>query len=103
MSSRIRYNKTNKEGVVVSNKVFKSSNGATYQVWIDENDVTYSIKNLTSRRLYKGGENINNLTHLKTAIKNHLGKLGVSFESEIRDNSNRVPGVNCALKRNKES
>ena len=98
-SSRIRYEKTDKDGILVSVANFHStSTDAMYIVSINTIECTYVIKNMISRRLYKGGENINNLAVLKRNVKDRLGKLGVKFESEIRDNTSRVAGVNCGYK-----
>lgn len=69
---------------------------AMYIVYLDTENIEYLIKNTNSRRLYKGGENINNLQVLKRAVKTHLEKLGVKFNKEVRDNTSRVKGKNCA-------
>ena len=90
--ARIRYKKTNKDGILKSVRDLKSdSTGATYQVKLDTNNCTYVIKNINSERTYSGGEGVNNLHVLKRHVKKRLEKLGVSFGKEIRDNSNRIP------------
>lgn len=97
MESRIRYKKTGKDGILKSVRDLRSSStNAVYRVTIDTNDFTYSIYNINSSRSYKGGEGISNLQVLKRSVKKRLEKLGVSFSKEIRDNSSRVPGINCA-------
>lgn len=96
MSSRIRYEKTEKDGILHSVRNFHSkTTDAMYYVILDTNSVTYKIKNMLSKRVYEGGEDVNNLHVLKRKVKERLEKLGVEFESEIRDNSSRVKGVNC--------
>lgn len=100
MESRIRYKKTNKDGILKSVRDLKSkTTGATYQVKLNTKNCTYSIININSERYYHGGEGINNLHVLKRHIKAHLEKFGVSFSREIRDNSGREVGVNCSYKR----
>lgn len=97
MEARIRYKQSKKEGILYSIRDFISrSTGAKYRVKIDLNNCTYLIYNLNSERSYHGGEGVNNTHVLKRHIKMHLGSLGVLFESEIRDNSNRVRGLNCS-------
>lgn len=88
-----------------SNKYTKSLEGDTdamYIVYLDTKYVTYTIRNMTSGREYKGGDEINNLHVLKRHVKERLGKLGVSFDEEIRDNTSRVKGVNCGYKGKKD-
>lgn len=109
MSIRIRYEKTEKEGILHSVRNFYSSrymkheNGETekeamYYVILDTNEMTYAIKNMTSGRKYKGGDGVNNLHVLKRNVKTRLESLGVKFKDEIRDNSSRIAGVNCNYK-----
>ena len=96
MSSRIRYDKTEKDGILKSKRDFVSdSRGSVYHVILDINKCEYTIKNKNTRRIYKGGETINNLHVLKRKVKERLEDLGVNFSKEIRDNSSRVKGVNC--------
>ena len=83
---RIRYKKTNKEDVVVSNRVLKStSTGAEYLIYLDLKEVTYKIKNINSENIHRGGENINNLNVLKRSVKTRLEGMGVKFQDEERD------------------
>lgn len=97
MESRIRYKKDKKEGILKSIRDLKSdTTGATYRVKLDTKECTYIIKNINSERVYRGGEGINNLHVLKRNVKKRLEKLGVTFSKEVRDNSGRVPGVNCS-------
>ena len=99
-TARIRYKKTNKDGILKSIKDLKSnSTGATYRIKLDVDDCTYIITNINSERTYKGGEGVNNLHVLKRNVKRRLEKLGVLFGKEIRDNSGRISGVNCNYKR----
>jgi hypothetical protein len=84
--TRIRYEKTGKEGILRSvRNIHASKTGAMYIVEINTNDCTYRIKNILSKRIYGGGENINNIAVLKRHIKSHLAELGVDFGLEIRD------------------
>ena len=99
MESRIRYKKTNKEGILKSIRDLTSSTtGAKYRVKLDTLNCNYVITNINSERTYKGGEGVNNLHVLKRHVKKRLEKLGVSFGKEIRDNASRIPGVNCSYK-----
>ena len=99
MANRIKYEKTAKEGILESYKNFHSeTTDAMYFVVLDTNKCEYTIRNMTSRRTYKGGENVNNLHVLKRNVKERLEKLGVKFDKEVRDNSNRVKGKNCSYK-----
>lgn len=109
MATRIRYEKTDKDGILhsvrnfFSSKYLKHDNGeeekeSMYYVILDTNQMTYAIKNMTSGRKYKGGDGINNLHVLKRNVKTRLEGLGVKFNDEIRDNASRVKGVNCGYK-----
>ena len=83
---RIRYKKTNKENIVVSNKILTSTRtGAEYLIYLDLENVSYKIKNINSENVHRGGENINNLNVLKRSVKSRLERMGVSFEDEERD------------------
>ena len=107
-NSRIRYedftdNKKRYDKVSVRN-FHSSSTDAMYIVYLNTETVTYTIKNMTSRREYKLADEkieINNLHVLKRHVKSRLSKLGVKFDSEIRDNSTREAGKNCAYKKDK--
>ena len=102
MESRIRYKKTNKKGILYSIKdLISKSTGAKYRVKLNLNDCTYLIYNLNSERSYYDGKKLTNTHVLKRHIKKHLEKLGVIFDIEIRDNSNRVRGKNCSYDRTK--
>ena len=102
MTVRIRYEAYDDSKEVydqVSVRNFHSkSTDAMYIVYLDTKNVTYRVKNMTSRRTYEGGEGVNNLHVLKRNVKERLAKLGVEFNSEIRDNSTRIPGKNCGYK-----
>ena len=103
MSVRIRYEKTEKEGILHSVRNYHSkTTDAMYIIYLDTINVTYTIKNMVSRRKYSGGEEVNNLHVLKRHVKERLEKLGVEFTTEIRDNSSRVKGVNCGYKNKAE-
>lgn len=82
---RIRYKDTKQKGIKESTRVFTSKRGVRYKVRLDLNNMTYAIKNLNSENLIKGGENINNLNHLKQEARNRLEGLGVELETESRD------------------
>ena len=71
-----------------------------YIIYLDTKYVTYTIRNMTSMAEFTGGEGVNNLHVLKRHVKERLEKLGVAFDSEIRDNTSRVKGVNCGYSRN---
>ena len=97
MKQRIKYMKTEKDGILKSHQFYKSeSTGATYVVELDTNEATYRITNVNNRRVYRGGDGIKNLHVLKRKAKKRLEELGVSFSSETRDNSSREVGKNCA-------
>lgn len=85
MITRIRYEKTNRPGILRSIKFVRAKCKAVYSIEINTNDCTYRIKNVNSKRIYSGGEKINNLTVLKRNIKSHLSDLGVDFGVEIRN------------------
>ena len=103
MASRIRYEKTTKEGIYESVRNFHSdSTDAMYFVILDINKCEYTIRNMTSKRSYNGGDDINNLHVLKRHIKERLEGLGVNFDKEVRDNSTRVKGVNCSYVKKEE-
>ena len=103
MATRIRYEKfEDPRGQFdqISVRNFHSSRtDAMYIVYLDTKQVTYVVKNMLSGRKYDGGQDINNLHVLKRHVKERLEKLGVEFDSEIRDNTSRVKGVNCGYKR----
>lgn len=83
---RIRYKKTEREGIVVSTKVLKSERtGAEYLVYLDLNESTYKIKNINSENVHRGGENITNLNVLKRTVKARLERMGVRFSEEERE------------------
>jgi len=88
MSKRIRYKEFNK-GEYRSIDIFKSKRtGAEYRVYLDLNTLTFKILNINKQLfINSGGENINNLNVLKRVAKQYLQKLGVEFESELRDRS----------------
>lgn len=97
---RIRYVKTKNDGILKSYKSMKAKNGATYSVFLNENEGIYKILNVKSRHyVAEGSSKSKNLHVLKRLAKEKLKELGVSFENmEIRDNSSRIPGENCAYK-----
>ena len=85
-SNRIRYEDTDKEGIVKSKRKFTSeSSGIVFQVFLNLNDYTYEIKSMGNDNYIKGGMKINNLNVLKRKVKEHLVKLGVVFDSESRN------------------
>ncbi len=96
--TRIRYVKTNKDGILKSfRNVYSEKYKAYYTIQLNTNNMTYEITNTNSRRKYSGGENINNLHVLKRKVKDNLSKLGVAFDKEVRDNSSRIKGENCGF------
>ena len=96
MTTRIRYEKTDKENILVSVRNFHSeTTDAMYIVYLNTEEVTYRVKNMLSKRTYDGGDGVNSVPVLKRNAKARLEKLGVNFGDEIRDNSSRVKGVNC--------
>jgi len=98
MKSRIRYRKTETDGVLRSVATLISNRNAKYSVILDTNNCTFSIVNLNTGKKYNGGDGVNNLHVLKRKVKSKLEYLGVSFGKEIRDNSSREAGVNCSYK-----
>jgi hypothetical protein len=107
VSSRIRYEKyddPNSKWDMVSCRNFNSSStDAMYIVYLNTETLQYTIKNMTTYREYglPEGKKLTNLQVLKRNVKSRLQKLGVSFDSEIRDNTSRVAGVNCSYKKEK--
>ena len=86
MIARIRYKKVDNTLESIRNIV--TPRGCVYHVVLDLDTMTFNIKNLVSKRVYSGGENINNLHVLKRSVKSRLKKLGVQFKSEIREVNN---------------
>lgn len=104
MEQRIRYKKTNQDGILKSVRdLVSDSTGAKYKVKLDTINCTYVITNINSERTYKGGEDVSNLHVLKRKVKKRLEELGVSFGKEIRDNSSRIKGVNCSYGAEKDA
>ena len=97
--TRIRYKKTKDDTLKSVRDLHSESTKAIYEVFIDTKTCDYIIKNINSGRKYTGGDTVSNLHVLKRNVKKRLEKLGVSFGSEIRDNSSRISGVNCSYKR----
>ena len=101
--TRIRYTKTKDEGILKSSKNMRSNTtGAQYSAILDANEGTYKILNVNSRHyVTNGASKSKNLNVIKRMVKEDLEKLGVSFERpEVRDNSSRVKGKNCAYSKN---
>lgn len=108
-NSRIRYEKfddpNGKYDKVSVRNYHSSTTDAMYIVYLDTNNMNYEIKNMTTYRKYTLDDEkveLNNLHVLKRHVKSRLQKLGVKFDSEIRDNSSRIPGENCSYKKNKD-
>ena len=116
MATRIRYEKfedpTGKYDLISVRNFHSPRSDAMYIVYIDTKTVTYIVKNMFSGRKYslenekrdpETGEfiklELSNVHVLKRHVKERLEKLGVEFDSEIRDNSTRVKGVNCGYAR----
>jgi len=96
MNNRIRYRKTNREGIIESIQIFSSSKASingkypSYRVKLDIINKTYRIINMRTQEVIKsGGDSINNLAVLKRVAKKALESLYVKFDSEIRDNECR--------------
>ena len=88
MSTRIRYKKTNDDGILKSVRDFTNRNGISYYVKLNTNDRTFEIRYKENQQLVKGGgKNINNLNVLKRTIKKELKGLGVEFGEDVRDRS----------------
>lgn len=103
MTVRIRYEKTDDEGILCSVRNFYSKRwDAMYIVYLNINEVTFYVKNMLSGRKYTGGDNTNNLHVLKRQVKKKLEGLGVEFGDEIRDNSSRKVGVNCGYRKKED-
>lgn len=103
MSTRIRYVSTNRDDVLRSfRNLYSPKYDSNYSIEIDTKELTFVIRNVNSGRTYTGGENINNLHVLKRKVKSRLSEMGVSFGTEVRDNSCRVVGKNCAFSKKVE-
>ena len=89
MLTRIRYKKVGEKTLKSVRTLQSSVTGAKYTVTLDLENFTYLIRNLLSYRKYEGGEKVNNLAVLKRNVKKRLKKLGVKFDHEIRDISER--------------
>jgi len=89
MLTRIRYKKVGEKTLKSVRTLRSSVTGATYTVTLDLENYTYLIRNLLSYRKYEGGEKVNNLAVLKRNVKKRLKRLGVKFDHEIRDISER--------------
>jgi hypothetical protein len=87
VAKRIRYKAHDKrENVMESVQTFISSTtGARYKVRLDLNEMIYEIKNLSSEKVYRGGEKVKNLNVLKRNAKKRLEGLGVDLGVERRD------------------
>lgn len=86
MTARIKYNKTNKDGILRSVKNFTSVKGFTYYVKLYTDEKRYEILNIDSHNIVKrGGSPPNNMNVIKRNIKRDLRRLGVEFEIEKRD------------------
>lgn len=80
--TRIRYNKTG--DTLTSKQQFQHpTNGARYQVVINESQKTYSVVDTMAEMLVVQGE-ATNLHLVKIAAKKALMELGISFEAEGR-------------------
>ena len=85
MNLRVRYG-TPKKNILRSKQNFKSSNGATYNIVLDLDAITYRIVNLNDNRTIKrGGDNITSIRVLKRTAKKALKSLGVEFDIELRN------------------
>ena len=85
-AARIRYQKTHETGILKSVKsVMSSSTDAKYNIFLNTNDCTYTIRNINSGRNYTGGEGVSNLHVLKRHVKTRLTKLGVAINKEIQE------------------
>lgn len=116
MAIRIRYeNYDDQKGVYdlvsvrnfYSNKHFdteeiKENKEAMYIVYLDTKNMNYRIKNIFRETSMFGGDGISNLHVLKRKVKERLESVGVSFDSEIRDNSSRIVGENCGYNKKEE-
>ncbi len=85
MRFRIKYKKTKRDGVLKSSIILTSqTTGAKYEVYIDKNEVTYKIVNLSGRGNFYGGEGINSLEVLGRHIRRKLRSLGIGIKNETR-------------------
>lgn len=86
MSTRIRYKKTNDDGILKSVRDFTNKNGISYYVKLNTVDRTFEIRYKENQQIVKGGgEKINNLNVLKRTIKKELKSLGVEFGDDVRN------------------
>lgn len=89
--ARIRYRKTNSEGIVESVQTFVASNSfeSQYKVYLDYNTMTYRVVNLTKGYAVKSTEKdgVKPPTHRFTLLKqarNALMALDVVLQKELR-------------------
>lgn len=101
MVQRIRYIKGSKKGIWKSRSSLRSSTtGAHYYITIDMNEGMFKVINAGNRRIVRDGFSQNSHV-LKRKAKEELLRLGVEFgEAEVRDNTGRIPGKNCAYQPN---
>lgn len=82
MNTRIRYRKTGDPGIIASIKKYTHpTNGATYQVLINEPEKAYRIVETTSNTVVGGGRAVN-LHQVKIKAKKNLEKLEISFDDK---------------------
>lgn len=87
MSTRIRYERTEKPEVLVSVRIFRVAN-LSYRVKLDTATLSYSVEDIANCTVVGQGS-ASSLNQLKIKAKNELLKLGVQFGEESRNrNSN---------------
>ncbi len=83
-STRIRYQKTSEPGILVSTKQFQHpTNGARYQVSLDEANQKFTISEVMSNTVVAEGRAVNN-HQVRINGKKKLEELGISFGEEQR-------------------
>lgn len=93
---RIRYVKTNEEGILKSKRnLYGTKHGGYYSVTLDTNNMKFIIKNVSTRNTYHSdrdyGLKITNLNVLKRNVQKYLKeKFGVAIDHEIRQVENRI-------------
>ena len=74
--------KTIAPGLLESVYAYRSKNGASYEVFVDKNRLTYKIRNVESGRIWVNRETWTNYKVLLRNLRWHLEELGVCFEKE---------------------
>lgn len=93
MSIRIRYAKTAQEHLLLSTKKFSHpTNGAVYKVFINTQELSYTIIEAGSNlKVAEGRASV--MHRVKKAAKEAIEKLGIVFVEEKRDRVSVTPAT----------